>query len=560
MLPEPSSGKGPPPSFSEPASSGAGAMSTVDGAPINILIVDDEPKNLTVLETVLNDPSYRLVRAASADEALLALIVEEFAVLILDIRMPGMTGFELAQMIKERKRTAHVPIIFLTAYYNEDQHVLEGYGTGAVDYLHKPVNPGILRSKVSVFAELHRRNRECAIANRSLLAEVTERRRIEEQLRVVNETLELRVMERTEALRESEARFRELADSMPPMVWPARGDGYVDYYNARWYEFTGFLPERYGDLANWEPLVHPDDFKTCYEAWLRSMESGAPYRIEHRLWDRRSNRYCWYLGRALPVRDDAGRVVKWIGTCTDIDEQKRTEEDLRRANQALEQFAFAASHDLQEPLRNIVVLTQILQQRYGAKLDEDADKFLATIVEGAQCMARLVSGLLDYTQSADPGTEAATIADVETVLERVLKNLDGSLHDRHATITHDKLPCITAKDLHIEQVLQNLIGNALKYSKDHEPPRVHVSAVRQDGQWRFAIRDNGIGIAPQYLDQVFGIFKRLHAKEGKYSGTGIGLAICQKIVQGYGGRIWAESELGRGSTFYFTVPAGVEAT
>ena len=292
--------------------------------------------------------------------------------LILDIRMPGMTGFELAQMIKKRKKTAHVPIIFLTAYYNEDQHVLEGYGTGAVDYLHKPVNPAILRSKVSVFAELHRRNRECGIANRSLLAEVTERRRIEEQLRVLNDTLEQRVMERTDALRESEARFRELADSMPPMVWTARGDGHLDYYNARWYEFTGFLPDRYGDLANWEPLIHPDDLKACHEAWLRSMESGASYRIEHRLWDRRANRYCWYLGRALPVRDEAGRIVKWIGTCTDIDEEKRTEEELRRANQALEQFAFAASHDLQEPLRNIVVLTQLVQQRYSAKLDEDA--------------------------------------------------------------------------------------------------------------------------------------------------------------------------------------------
>ena len=128
--------------------------------PINILIVDDEPKNLTVLETVLDDPGYRLVRAESADQALLALVVEEFALLILDIRMPGMTGFELAQMIKERKKTARVPIIFLTAYYNEDQHVLEGYGTGAVDYLHKPVNPAILRSKVAVFAELHRKSRE----------------------------------------------------------------------------------------------------------------------------------------------------------------------------------------------------------------------------------------------------------------------------------------------------------------------------------------------------------------------------------------------------------------
>ena len=147
--------------------------------PINILIVDDEPKNLTVLETVLDDPGYRLVRAESADQALLALVVEEFALLILDIRMPGMTGFELAQMIKKRKKTAAVPIIFLTAYFNEDQHVLEGYDTGAVDYLHKPVNATILRSKVAVFADLYNKGRECGMANRALLAEVTERRRAE---------------------------------------------------------------------------------------------------------------------------------------------------------------------------------------------------------------------------------------------------------------------------------------------------------------------------------------------------------------------------------------------
>ncbi|MDO8544574.1 MAG: response regulator [Opitutaceae bacterium] len=165
-------------------------VSALLASPINILIVDDEPKNLTVLETVLDDPGYRLVRAESADQALLALVVEEFALLILDIRMPGMTGFELAQMIKERKKTARVPIIFLTAYYNEDQHVLEGYDSGAVDYLHKPVNPAILRSKVSVFAELHRKSRECGLANRALLAEVIERRRAEAQLRELVEELE----------------------------------------------------------------------------------------------------------------------------------------------------------------------------------------------------------------------------------------------------------------------------------------------------------------------------------------------------------------------------------
>src|SRR5688572_26887301 len=176
-----------------------------DGGPINILIVDDEPKNLTVLETILDNPDYRLIRAESADHALRALIVEEFALLILDIRMPGMTGFELADMIKKRKKTAQVPIIFLTAYYLEDKHVIEGYETGAVDYLIKPVNPAILRSKVAAFAELHRKNR-------ALLAEVSERRRIEEQLRELNETLEQRVTARTEALQKTSAALHETAE------------------------------------------------------------------------------------------------------------------------------------------------------------------------------------------------------------------------------------------------------------------------------------------------------------------------------------------------------------
>jgi signal transduction histidine kinase len=175
---------------------GAGAVPgpARDDRPVSILMVDDEPRNLAVLETVLDDPAYRLVRAGSADQALLALIAEEFALLIFDVRMPGMTGFELARLVKGRDQTSRVPIIFLTAYYNEDEHLLEGYGTGAVDYLHKPVNAAILRSKVAVFVELHRRSRECEAANRALLAEVAVRRAAEAQLRALSHRL-VRVQE-----------------------------------------------------------------------------------------------------------------------------------------------------------------------------------------------------------------------------------------------------------------------------------------------------------------------------------------------------------------------------
>jgi signal transduction histidine kinase len=201
-----------------------------NGAAINVLIVDDEPKNLAVLETVLDDPGYRLVKADSADQALLALVAEEFALLILDIRMPGMNGLQLAQMIKERKKTASVPIIFLTAYYNEDQHAIDGYASGAVDYLHKPVNASVLRSKVAVFADLYRKSRELEFVNRSLLAEVQQRRVAEQQLLELNQTLEQRVAERTQALHEADQRkniflatlAHELRNPLAPIRTAAR--------------------------------------------------------------------------------------------------------------------------------------------------------------------------------------------------------------------------------------------------------------------------------------------------------------------------------------------------
>ena len=187
-------------------------LARVSPAPdkVNILVVDDEPKNLMVLETVLDDPGYRLIRAQSGQEALLALMADEFAVLVLDVRMPDMTGFELARLVKERKKTARIPIIFLTAYFNEDQHVLEGYDHGAVDYLHKPINVPVLRSKVAVFAELHRKNRALELANQALLEEVSERRLAEERLSDLNASLDRRVTERTDALQANEAKLRDI--------------------------------------------------------------------------------------------------------------------------------------------------------------------------------------------------------------------------------------------------------------------------------------------------------------------------------------------------------------
>ena len=298
--------------------------------PINILIVDDEPKNLTVLESILNDSSYRLVRAESADKALLALVAEEFALLILDIRMPGMTGFELAKLIKERRKTARVPIIFLTAYYNEDQHVLEGYDTGAVDYLHKPVNPTILRSKVAVFADLHLKSREVDMVNRALREEVGERRRAEERLRELNGTLELRVANRTEALREKEHFLQRVTDVSPGLIYvfDVVEKRYI-FINRQVATVLGYSADEVQGMGNEIVLnlMHPDNHPRFDEhlARILTLSDTEEAGFEYRMCDK-AGEWRWFQCQdAVFARDAAGQVHQLIGTAIEITARKRAE-------------------------------------------------------------------------------------------------------------------------------------------------------------------------------------------------------------------------------------------
>jgi PAS domain S-box-containing protein len=339
------------------------AASAFHDGPVNILIVDDEPKNLTVLETVLDDPGYRLVRAESADQALLALVVEEFALLILDIRMPGMTGFELAQMIKNRKKTAQVPIIFLTAYYNEDQHVLEGYGTGAVDYLHKPVNPAILRSKVAVFVELYRKDRECGVANRALLAEVTERRRAEERLRELNESLDQRVIERSHALVESEERYRTLFNSMDEgfciiEVLFDESENPIDYrhveVNPAFEKQTGLKDAR-GRLMR---ELAPRHEQHWFDVYGRIALTGESARFEKQA----SALGRWYEVYAFRVGSPANRHVGIV--FNDITDRIRAAESLRASEQRLR-----AIYDGTHEYMGLLTPDGTLQEANRASLD-----------------------------------------------------------------------------------------------------------------------------------------------------------------------------------------------
>jgi light-regulated signal transduction histidine kinase (bacteriophytochrome) len=253
------------------------------------------------------------------------------------------------------------------------------------------------------------------------------------------------------------------------------------------------------------------------------------------------------------MHDAHGTIVKWFGTCTDIEDQKRIESQLRRANQDLEQFAYSASHDLQEPLRQVATFTQMLQRRYKGHLDERADEFIGYTVQGALRMEMLVRDLLSYTQAAQVGEAPPTEVDVNSVVKEAFQNLKMSIQENQAVLEVDSLPTLLIHRVQLVQLFQNLIGNALKY-RGEDTPRIRISAEREGTWWPFSVEDNGIGIAPRYHEQVFGLFKRLHGGD-KYKGTGIGLAICQKIVEQHGGRIWVESAVGEGSRFYLTLPA-----
>jgi light-regulated signal transduction histidine kinase (bacteriophytochrome) len=232
-------------------------------------------------------------------------------------------------------------------------------------------------------------------------------------------------------------------------------------------------------------------------------------------------------------------------------ELSATAQDLARSNTELEQFAYVASHDLQEPLRMVSSYLQLLQRKYQGQLDASADKYIAYAVDGAARMQRMINDLLAYSRVMTRG-KAPEPTDCERAWADALANLERRIHESAAVVTHDPLPTVRADASQLIQVFQNLVGNAIKYHGP-ETPRVHASAQRQPGQWVFSVRDNGIGIEPQYFERIFVIFQRLHGKE-EYSGTGIGLAVCKKIVERHGGKIWVESQYGTGSTFYFTIP------
>ncbi|WP_424103496.1 ATP-binding protein [Moorena producens] len=303
-------------------------------------------------------------------------------------------------------------------------------------------------------------------------------------------------------------------------------------------------------------LQMPEDF---IHLWDRAMEkvfaTGQEKSIEFQ-WNTENGRQ-FYQSCLVPELASDGSVEFVLGfSCGISDRITNTEfsrwiEQLQNSNRELEQFAYVASHDLQEPLRKVKSFTELLVEEYQGKLDREADKYMAYIVDGVFRMQSLIKDLLAYSRL---GRSELTFepTDIAEVLEQVLENLSVTIKENHAVITHDPLPTISANPQHMVELFQNLISNGIKF-RSEATPEIHIEAQLQESKWLIGVRDNGIGIPTKYAERIFSIFQRLHGRS-KYPGTGIGLAICQKIVQCHGGNIWVESESGVGSRFYFTLP------
>lgn len=331
----------------------------------------------------------------------------------------------------------------------------------------------------------------------------------------------------------------------------------IDYVNPRFTEVTGYSRE---EILGKNPriLKSTQTTREVYQELWKTIANGGEWHGE--LHNRKKNgESYWARASISPIKNSDGITTHYLGVQEDITEHKKSRSalqnyatELERSNQELQQFAYVASHDLQEPLRMITSYLNLLQHRYKGKLDADADEFINYAVDGAIRMKQLIKDLLEYSRVGTHGNPF-TKTDSEKVLDKTLHNLEVAIFENDVSVTHSRLPQVVVDEVQLSQLFQNLLSNAIKF-RSKRLPQIHIGAKRKNGEWLFSVKDNGIGIEKEYAKRIFVIFQRLHPAS-KYPGTGIGLALCKKIVERHGGRIWFDSVLGEGSVFYFTLPS-----
>ncbi len=360
-------------------------------------------------------------------------------------------------------------------------------------------------------------------------------------------------------LLESEERFREMADAMPQLVWTGTPDGRIDYFNRRHEEFSGVTKNPDG-FWNWTAAVHPEDLPLTLDVLMRAITAGGTNQVEHRL-KKKDGHYRWHLSRGVPVHDEKGKLIKWIGTTTDIHDLKEAVQNseergrqLEDANKELESFSYSISHDLRAPLRAVDGFSSLLVKTAGGKLEEGEIHNLDVIRENARKMNRLIDDLLSLSRLGRKEVSRRHM-DMNRIVEEVWDEQRQAHPDRKLELKSGDLPKALGDRNLLRQVLTNLLANAVKFTKKRKNAVIEVGGEMKDSECIYYVRDNGAGFDMKYSDRLFGVFQRLHS-ESEYEGTGVGLAIVQRIIHRHGGRVWAEGKVGKGATFYFTLPPG----
>lgn len=501
---------------------------------VSILIIDDSPDDrehyMRSLKKITNT-KYICTETADGRAGLEALDAKPYDCVLLDYSLPGMNGLEILKKI--RLRNLFLPVILLTGQGNEEIAV-EAIKEGAHDYL----------TKSSVNTERLHFTIKAAI-NQTVL-----RRSISD--------INRQMQGKTQELALSEERYELVVRGLSVGIWDWNISGNRLYCSPQFRNIMSFSGEELENpYAKWESCLHPEDRQRTLDMLTNHLKQKEPYDVEYRLL-RKDNSYVWIHAMGQAVWDIKGNPIRMVGSVEDISWRKKAEEErekmiakLTESNSDLERFAYICSHDLQEPLRMIYSFTKLLEKHLGDSLDEQGVRYMHYITGGAAQARQLINDVLNYARVGHE-TELLTNIESESILANVLGDLSTSIEETGADITHDALPVVYMQPTHLRQLLQNLIGNALKFCTG--APHIHVG-VKEDGMfWCFSVRDNGIGIPQEHMHKIFSIFQRLHERDS-YPGTGIGLALCKKIVQKYGGNIWVESESGKGSTFFFTLPS-----
>lgn len=488
-----------------------------------ILIVDDNQSNLYSLKKLLESKDFQVDTADSGEVALGKALKNDYALIILDVQMPDMDGFEVAETLAGYSKTKEVPIIFLSAVNTEKKFITKGYASGGKDYVTKPVDPEILLLKVKTFYSLQEQSVAMKKTQQSLELEVKGRR--ESQVTMKSQI----------------DHFHLMLESLPQIAFTLNEEGIIDFVNGKWYEYS--VAEKQF------PETHPDDF-SIKEELKRCRKKGTSLELEVRIKKVESGKYRYHLLRVTPVYD--GNTIKnWVGTFTDIDDQKKVEKEK-------DEFLSIASHELKTPLTSIKAYVQLLERKL--KLDKESPEagFVTKVQDQIEKLNTLITDLLDVSKIENGKLK---INKKPTNLENVISNAIDTIlqtHDENRVkIKRDGVRpdiLIPLDEIRIEQVLINFLTNAIKYSPKNNQVIVTTFVDEEEQEVRVNVTDFGIGIPDFKQEAVFRKFYRVEESSLQFQGMGIGLFICSEIIKQHHGSIGVSSKVDEGSTFYFTLP------